>query len=87
MKETKMDGKQRRLRKIFRADQRTVIVPMDHGVTIGPCKGIENMKNTVDKLLKGNVDAVLMHKGLAKRVDVGKAGLIMMLSGSSNLKI
>ena len=80
-----MDGKQRRLRKIFRADQRTVIVPMDHGVTIGPCKGIENMKNTVDKLLKGNVDAVLMHKGLAKRVDVGKAGLIMMLSGSSNL--
>ena len=29
-------GKKRRLRRIFQADNRTVIVPMDHGVTIGP---------------------------------------------------
>jgi fructose-bisphosphate aldolase / 2-amino-3,7-dideoxy-D-threo-hept-6-ulosonate synthase len=58
---------------------------MDHGVTIGPCKGIENMQNTVNSLLKGNVDAVLMHKGIAKHVNVGNAGLIVMLSGASNL--
>jgi predicted phospho-2-dehydro-3-deoxyheptonate aldolase len=80
-----MDGKERRLRRMFRADKRTVTVPMDHGVTIGPCNGIENMQDTVDRLLEGNVDAILLHKGLAKRVDVGKAGLILMLSGSSNL--
>ena len=58
---------------------------MDHGVTIGPCKGIENMQNTVNSLLKGNVDSVLMHKGIAKYVNVGNAGLIVMLSGASNL--
>ena len=78
-------GKKRRLTRIFRSDNRTVIVPMDHGVTIGPCKGIENMQNTVNSLLKGNVDVVLMHKGIAKHVNVGNAGLIVMLSGASNL--
>jgi DhnA family fructose-bisphosphate aldolase class Ia len=31
------EGKKRRLTRIFKEDNRTVIVPMDHGVTIGPC--------------------------------------------------
>jgi len=66
-------------------DNRTVIVPMDHGVTVGPISGIENMQIIIDKLVKGNADAVLVHKGIAKRVDTGKAGLIVMLSGVSNL--
>ena len=80
-----MEGKQRRLKRIFQADERTVIVPMDHGVTIGPCKGIENMQNTIDALVKGGADAVLVHKGIAKRVAAGSTGLIIMLSGASNL--
>ncbi len=78
-------GKKRRLTRMFREDNRTVIVPMDHGVTIGPCAGIQNMQKTINNLLDGNVDAVLVHKGIAKRVDTGKAGLIVMLSGASNL--
>jgi fructose-bisphosphate aldolase/2-amino-3,7-dideoxy-D-threo-hept-6-ulosonate synthase len=78
-------GKKRRLTRIFKDDNRTVIVPMDHGVTIGPCAGIENMQTIVNQLLEGNVDAVLVHKGIAKRVNAGKAGLIVMLSGASNL--
>jgi predicted phospho-2-dehydro-3-deoxyheptonate aldolase len=79
------EGKKRRLTRIFKDDNRTVIVPMDHGVTIGPCQGIENMQNTVNQLLKGNIDAILVHKGIAKRVDAKNAGLIVMLSGASNL--
>ena len=66
-------------------DNRTVIVPMDHGVTVGPIQGIINMQQIIDQLLKGGVDAVLIHKGIAKHVDVGDAGLIVMLSGMSNL--
>lgn len=80
-----MDGKTRRLNRIFKADNHTVIVPMDHGVTIGPCKGIENMQTIINQLNQGNADAVLVHKGIAKHVDVGKAALIVMLSGASNL--
>jgi fructose-bisphosphate aldolase/2-amino-3,7-dideoxy-D-threo-hept-6-ulosonate synthase len=78
-------GKTRRLKRIFRADRRTVIVPMDHGVSIGPVKGIENMQETVARLLKGGADAFVIHKGIAKHVDVGSAGLIVHLSAVSNL--
>src|SRR4030042_2004473 len=78
-------GKKRRLKRIFREDGRTVVVPMDHGVSIGPIKGIVNMQEIVNQLLKGGVDAVVLHKGIAKRVDTGNAGLIVHLSAVSNL--
>ncbi len=78
-------GKTRRLKKIMQKDNRTVIVPMDHGVTIGPVQGITNMQTITNQLLKGKVDAILVHKGIAKCVDVDGAGLIVMLSGASNL--
>ena len=78
-------GKERRLKRIFQQDNRTVIVPMDHGVTIGPVKGITNMQAIIDQLLKGKVDAVLVHKGIAKRVNTGNAGLIIQLSAMSSL--
>lgn len=58
---------------------------MDHGVSIGPVKGIENMQDTVRRLLKGGADAFVLHKGIAKRVDVENAGLIVHLSAISNL--
>ena len=58
---------------------------MDHGVTIGPIQGIINMQQIINQLLKGGVDAILVHKGIAKNVDAGNAGLIVQLSAMSNL--
>ena len=78
-------GKTRRLRRIMQQDNHTVIVPMDHGVTVGPIQGIINMQTITDQLVKGGVDAILVHKGIAKRVNTNGAGLIVMLSGMSNL--
>ncbi|MBT0158758.1 class I fructose-bisphosphate aldolase family protein [Candidatus Bathyarchaeota archaeon A05DMB-2] len=78
-------GKTRRLKRILQPDNRTVITPMDHGVSIGPVKGITNMQEIVDKLLKGKVDAILVHKGIARRIDTGNAGLIVHLSAMSVL--
>jgi len=74
-------GKKRRLKRIFRDDERTVIVPMDHGVTVGPVTGLVNMQEIINKLLRGGVDAVVLHRGIAKHVDTGNAGLIVHLSG------
>jgi len=79
------EGKIRRLKRIMRPDNRTVIVPMDHGVTVGPIQGITNMQQITNQLLKGKVDAILVHKGIAKRINIDSAGLIVMLSGMSNL--
>jgi fructose-bisphosphate aldolase/2-amino-3,7-dideoxy-D-threo-hept-6-ulosonate synthase len=58
---------------------------MDHGVTIGPIQGLTNMTRIISQLIDGGADAVLVHKGIAKNVDVGNVGLIVMLSGMSNL--
>lgn len=73
------------MKRIFQADNRSIIVPMDHGVTIGPIQGIINMQQTINQLVKGGVDAVLVHKGIAQNVDTSGTGLIVMLSGMSNL--
>ncbi len=78
-------GKKRRLKRIFRDDNRTGIVPMDHGVTVGPVSGLVNMQEIVNKLLQGGVDAVVLHRGVAKHVDTGNAGLIIHLSGITKL--
>lgn len=78
-------GRKRRIRRIIREDHRTVVVPMDHGVTVGPVEGIRNMQKVVAQLLKGGVDAIVIHKGIAKLVDADNTGLIVMLSATSNL--
>ena len=77
-------GKKRRLERILKQDNRTVIVPMDHGVSSGPLRGIENMQETINRLVAGGADAVVVHKGIAKRVEVANTGLIVHLSAISN---
>jgi fructose-bisphosphate aldolase/2-amino-3,7-dideoxy-D-threo-hept-6-ulosonate synthase len=78
-------GKKRRLKRVFRDDDRTIIVPMDHGVTLGPVKGLVNMQETITRLLRGGADAIVLHRGVAKHVDTGNAGLIVHLSGITKL--
>ncbi len=82
-------GKNIRLERILdRQSRRTIIVPMDHGLTMGSIKGLENMAEMVDKVAKGGANAVLMHSGM---VGVGHRkygrdiGLIIHLSGATNL--
>jgi predicted phospho-2-dehydro-3-deoxyheptonate aldolase len=67
---------------------RTVIIPMDHGITLGPIKGLENMKVTIDKVVDGGANAIIIHKGLVKSGHRGSGrdvGLIIHLSGSTRL--
>jgi len=78
-------GKERRIRRIFREDGKTVIVPMDHGVTIGPIKGLFDVQRTVQKVAAGGADAVVLHKGIIKNVDTERLGLITHVSASTKL--
>jgi len=82
-------GKLIRTERIFNRDTgRTIIVPLDHGVSVGPIEGIENMRDTVTTMVEGGANAVLMHKGVvpcghrAKGRDIG---LIVHLSASTSL--
>ena len=82
-------GKSIRLERIMnRKDKRTVIVPMDHGVTVGPIRGLANLNEMVDKVAEGGADAVLGHRGLpmyGHRRYGRDIGLILHLSASSML--
>ena len=82
-------GKSVRLERIVnRKSKKTVIVPMDHGVTIGPTKGLTDLNEMVDKVAEGGANAVLGHRGLAlygHRRHGKDIGLIMHLSGASVL--
>ncbi len=80
-------GKKIRLERIIdRNSGRTVIVPMDHGVTVGPIKGLVDMKKMVDAVSLGGANAVLGHLGLplhGHRQSGKDVGLILHLSGST----
>lgn len=82
-------GKKVRMERLFnRATGRTVIVPLDHGVSVGPIEGIVDMRETVNQIAEGGADAVLMHKGLVRcghRESGRDVGLIIHLSASTSL--
>ncbi len=82
-------GKSVRLERIFnRNTGRTIIVPLDHGVSVGPIFGIVDLRDTVNKVTEGGANAVLMHKGLPRRSHRGHGkdiGLIIHLSASTAL--
>ncbi len=82
-------GKAIRLERIFnRNTGKTIIVPMDHGVSVGPIYGLVDLRDTVNKVAEGGANAVLMHKGLPRRTHRGHGrdiGLIIHLSASTNL--
>jgi len=78
-------GKTRRMRRIIKDDSKTFIIAMDHGVTVGPVAGLEDMQQTVNQVSKGGADAVLVHKGIAKHVRTDGTGLIIHVSASTKL--
>src|SRR5207245_4928672 len=78
-------GKTRRLRRIFRPDGKTVIVPMDHGVSVGPIQGLTDMAQTINQVKSAGADEVLVHAGIAKTVDATGTVLIIYLYGATLL--
>jgi len=82
-------GKAIRLERIIdRKTRRTVIVPMDHGISVGPIEGLIDMPATVNKVAEGGANAVLGHMGLPMHGHRGYGrdiGLIIHLSASSSL--
>jgi fructose-bisphosphate aldolase/2-amino-3,7-dideoxy-D-threo-hept-6-ulosonate synthase len=62
-----------------------VIVPMDHGITMGAVSGLEQIEQTIDAVTRGGADSVLTQKGVAPRVhqNTNGAGYIVHLNGST----
>ncbi|MEM2110299.1 MAG: 2-amino-3,7-dideoxy-D-threo-hept-6-ulosonate synthase [Candidatus Bathyarchaeia archaeon] len=82
-------GKRIRIDRIMdRNTKRTVIIPLDHGLTVGPIQGLQDMRDIVNQAAEGGANAVLEHKGIIKAGYRGYGrdiGLILHLSGSTVL--
>jgi fructose-bisphosphate aldolase/2-amino-3,7-dideoxy-D-threo-hept-6-ulosonate synthase len=79
-------GTKARLDRIGR-DGRYVVVPMDHGLTMGAVTGLRDIEGTIDAVTHNGADAVLTQKGIAPRVHPNKngAGYVVHLNGSTTV--
>ncbi|MFW5956555.1 MAG: 2-amino-3,7-dideoxy-D-threo-hept-6-ulosonate synthase [Halorhabdus sp.] len=66
---------------------RFLVVPMDHGLTMGPVTGLTDIESTIAAITRGGADAILTQKGIAGRVhgNLNGAGYIVHLNGSTTI--
>lgn len=80
--------KDKRLKRLFNDSGKITVMPLDHGITLGPIKGLNHFEKNVEVLLK-NIDSVILQKGMIMRhyemLCDKNLGLIMHLSGNTNL--
>ena len=84
-----MIGKDIRIERIInRNTNRSVIVPMDHGFSMGQIEGLLDMTKVISDVSDGGANAIILHKGLVKRGHRKHGrdiGLFIHLSGSTSL--
>ena len=82
-------GKKIRLNRILdRKTKRMIIIPMDHGLTVGPLRGINDFHKIVDMVAEGGANAILGHTALFLHTNYEgdkNFGRILHLSGNSDL--
>lgn len=63
-----------------------LMVPMDHGVSIGPVAGILDLPDTLDRISRGGASAVVFHKGNARFAApfADRLGFVLHLSASTD---
>jgi len=82
-------GKSVRMERIMdRSTGRAVIVPMDHGMSMGPIAGLIDLRSTIEMVSQGGATSIVLHKGAvpySHRSYGRDIGLILHLSASTNL--
>lgn len=81
-----ISGKQIRKQKLL-SDKGSVFLALDHGFSMGPIKGIENLNSFISELSETKIDAIILNYGALKNIDISSLGdcrtpLIVHLTGS-----
>lgn len=84
-----MGGKTLRLQRFFtRGDGRLVLFPLDHGVSCGPIRGLEDMAAVMRYGINSGADGLVLHKGMMaylERLSGRLPGIFMHLSASTQI--
>ncbi len=80
----------RERRILFPNSKRGLIVPVDHGLTLGPIAGMDNTADLKPWIASPHISAVLAHKGLIERLAMrgmldARTGVIVHLNGMPSL--
>lgn len=84
-------GRQLRERRVFFSHEGgALIVPLDHGLTLGPIQGMRSTNDLAEWIGSRHIGAVLGHKGLIERLILRdmlhpNTGVIVHLNGMPNL--
>lgn len=80
-------GKEIRLSRLM-YNNRMLCVPLDHGVTDGLVKGLEEISDTIKNVEQGGATAIVVHKGIIRSLNrAPKTGIIMHVSASTTLSL
>lgn len=83
-------GKLKMKRLFDQRTKKTIMVPMDHGITLGPVKGLENVREVMRCAIDGGANVLIMRKGIVNDcyVHCARASwLIIHLSASTSLSV
>ena len=78
-------GKSIRMNRIFKDDGRAVMVAINHGLGMGPIKGIEHMDEILEKIMPEHPDSLTIHKGNAIRFQDKFAGKTALVLKTTNI--
>jgi fructose-bisphosphate aldolase/2-amino-3,7-dideoxy-D-threo-hept-6-ulosonate synthase len=74
--------RQNRLEKFLKSDGRTLVVAFDHALSSGPTSGSESVDSTLNQVIEGGADGILLNPGTIKRFGNllrDKLGIIMSI--------
>ena len=83
-----MTGKKIRQNRFFYKGTKVgLVVPMDHGLTIGPVEGIESPERIASFIGSPALTGVILHKGMIERLQdsLGHSGVMLHVNGMSNI--
>ncbi len=64
-----INGKQVRMKKLF-PHKKGVFLALDHGFSMGPIKGLENIDKVIGELSSSPIDAIIINYGAFKNLDI-----------------
>lgn len=78
----------KRLNRVFRENKKTVMIAMDHGISLEVNPALDNTEDKLKRIIAGGADAILMTYGIAAKYSdiLGDVGVILRLdSGATAL--
>ncbi|MCK5247716.1 fructose-bisphosphate aldolase [Candidatus Bipolaricaulota bacterium] len=80
-----MTGMMVRIRRLFREDDRAVVVALDHAQFQGALPGLQSMRSIVSEVVAGGADGVILNPGAARdcaEIYAGRCALIVRVTGA-----